>query len=107
MKCPLLAIAFSQEGDIKMSNLIKKQEFKAKLKDMFLSEKVKQSDIGPTRSDVFDLLSTYSADLWDYEQVEVRERMLFLVQYLMHCRHSGRPIDWILVERLIDGCLQN
>ena len=85
----------------------KKAELKRKMKKMFLSKKTKMSDIGPSRGDVFDLLSTYSAYLWDYEQAQAEERMLFLVQYLMHCRHSGRPIDWILVERLIDGCVQN
>ena len=64
-----------------MNDLSKKQEFKKKVKNMFLSEKVKQSDIGPTRNDVFSLLTQYNVYLFDYEQVQIKERMFFLVQY--------------------------
>lgn len=90
-----------------MVNVEKRNEFNEKVREMFLSEKTKNLDIGPTRHTVFDLLTEYNIYLLKHEQTLIKERMLFVVQYLSHCRHSGRPIDWILVERLIDGCLEN
>lgn len=101
---PLLAIILLSKKEIVMLNLNKRIEFKKKVNEMFLGSK--ESDYGPVRSDVIELLSKYEDCLHENEKIEVKESLFFVVQYLMHCRHCARQIDWILVERIIDGCLE-
>lgn len=88
-----------------MSNLNKRTEFNKKVNELFLSDKTRNTECGPVRSEVFELLDKYNIYLLEHEKIQIKERMLFLTQYLMHCRHCARPIDWILIEKLIENCL--
>lgn len=82
-----------------MFNPNKKNNFNREVNELFLDNK--KSDYGPVRSDVIELLSKYDDCLQKREKIEVKERLLFAVQYLMYCRHCARPVDYVLVENLL------
>jgi len=86
-----------------MNNLNKRMEFNREITKMFLGNK--DAEVGPVRSDIFKLLHKYNVYFLEYEKVQIEERALFLVQYLMHCRHCVRPIDRELVEKLVNQCI--
>lgn len=84
-----------------MLTINKRKEFDDKLNELFLNDEIKKTDCGPTRHTIFNLLSQYEMYLSEYEIEQVKNNMLFLVQYIMHCKHCGRQIDWVLVEKII------
>lgn len=76
--------------------------FKQEIKRILEEDLNLEFDVSPNgRYKIVELCEEYEKKIDENYVKHVKDTAFWLEEYFMHCRHTGRPIDTILAERLI------
>ena len=80
------------------------QKYISKIKEMLLEDMCSDGDVSPNGMHAIGALSQqYQRKVSQNVIDSVIERSRWIQTYFTHCRHNIRPIDTVLIKKLIDA----